>query len=280
MSTPKQIAANRRNATKSSGPRTVQGKAVSRMNALQFGLEARSTIIRGESESELRATMDALFAEHQPVTPTEQGIVTLLGHSLWRLHRLLRVEGQLWEAALLQSREHCDFEAVPLGIAYGTTTQFPRFERHLTSVRRAIHQCLDELRRLRAERPVVEEPDPDADPLPQPIEIPTTSTEIGFVPPNRESPQIGFVPSNPAPALSPQIGFVPSNLAPAPPPQIGFVPSNWAQSLPRPQNGFVPPIPARPFPQIGFVPSNSPRVSAPTTIKVSTLPRAELRSRP
>ena len=188
MSTPKQVAANRRNGAKSSGPCTAAGKAVSRMNALQFGIDALSTIIREESRSELLSTLDALFQEHQPVTPTEQGLVSLLGHSLWRLHRLLKVEGQLWEAAILDVQEHCDYEAVPFGVAYAATPQFSHLERNLTSIRRTIHQCLDELRRLRAGRIASQEPHPDPDPLPQPVEMPAPSLEIGFVPQIRPKP--------------------------------------------------------------------------------------------
>ena len=53
-------------------------KPSSRIDALQFGIDALSTIIREESRSELLSTLDALFQEHQPVTPTEQGLVSLL----------------------------------------------------------------------------------------------------------------------------------------------------------------------------------------------------------
>jgi hypothetical protein len=42
--TEKQLAANRANALKSTGPRTAQGRAVSRWNALQHGVLARALI--------------------------------------------------------------------------------------------------------------------------------------------------------------------------------------------------------------------------------------------
>ena len=49
MSSLLQIEANRRNSRQSTGPRSVEGKAVFYMNALKFGIEARSNIIRGHS---------------------------------------------------------------------------------------------------------------------------------------------------------------------------------------------------------------------------------------
>ena len=48
MSSIKQQQANRLNAQKSTGPRTLQGKAVSRFDALKTGMDAESQIIPGE----------------------------------------------------------------------------------------------------------------------------------------------------------------------------------------------------------------------------------------
>ena len=45
MATEKQIAANRRNAAKSTGPRSPEGKARSSMNALKSGVDAEAEII-------------------------------------------------------------------------------------------------------------------------------------------------------------------------------------------------------------------------------------------
>ena len=55
MTTAKQIAANRRNAAKSTGPRTPAGKLRAKVNALKHGLAAKS--VREESK---RQQIDAL----------------------------------------------------------------------------------------------------------------------------------------------------------------------------------------------------------------------------
>ena len=48
VATTKQIEANRKNARKSTGPRTAVGKAASAANSLKAGLYARSQITAGE----------------------------------------------------------------------------------------------------------------------------------------------------------------------------------------------------------------------------------------
>jgi hypothetical protein len=55
MSSQKQIAANRANATRSTGPTTDGGKSRSRMNAWKHGLTAEKVVIDGEDAQELAA---------------------------------------------------------------------------------------------------------------------------------------------------------------------------------------------------------------------------------
>jgi len=61
MSTTKQSEANRQNAQHSTGPRTQEGKAASRFNALKSGIDSQAQIITGEDP----ANLDALVAEYQ-----------------------------------------------------------------------------------------------------------------------------------------------------------------------------------------------------------------------
>ena len=67
MSTEKQIAANRANAKRSTGPNTSGGKARSRMNAWKHGLRAETVVIAGEDAKDLQAIQRELWEEHQPL---------------------------------------------------------------------------------------------------------------------------------------------------------------------------------------------------------------------
>ena len=49
MPSERQLAANRLNAQKSTGPRTLEGKARASQNAFKTGVHAESQIIRGET---------------------------------------------------------------------------------------------------------------------------------------------------------------------------------------------------------------------------------------
>ncbi len=63
MATEAQLAANRRNAQKSTGPRTAEGKAVVAQNAVQHGLLAREGVLRGEDD---QARKERVFAPWRP----------------------------------------------------------------------------------------------------------------------------------------------------------------------------------------------------------------------
>src|SRR5689334_2517780 len=96
MSSQLQIDANRRNAQHSTGPRTPEGKAVSRFNALKTGIDAKSQVIRGEDPDQFDSLIRDYYEEWQPATPTECLLVDALARADWQLRRLSRVEAQLW----------------------------------------------------------------------------------------------------------------------------------------------------------------------------------------
>ncbi len=92
----KQIEANRRNAQRSTGPRTSEGKAVSRYNALKHGILAQAVLPAflegGESREEFENLLGSLRADLAPASSVEEMLVEQVAVGYWRLGRALRSE--------------------------------------------------------------------------------------------------------------------------------------------------------------------------------------------
>src|SRR5258708_7472962 len=88
MATIKQIEANRLNALKSTGPKTPEGKAAVRMNALRHGLRARTVVLPGENPDDFQQLCDDLETEWNPESRTEQFYVEQMAVSQWKLTRI------------------------------------------------------------------------------------------------------------------------------------------------------------------------------------------------
>lgn len=88
------IAANRRNALRSTGPRTVAGSRASSMNATRHGLSAtRVVVIQGvENEAEYEALVADVIADLKPQGAVESLLAERVAVIFWRLRRVLRFE--------------------------------------------------------------------------------------------------------------------------------------------------------------------------------------------
>ena len=93
----KQHQANLENAQHSSGPKTPQGKAAVRLNALTYGLRARDLILPWEDPEEYKQLWAALVAEWQPQTQTERMRLEQMATSQWLLARMARKERRICE---------------------------------------------------------------------------------------------------------------------------------------------------------------------------------------
>ena len=93
---PRQLMANRRNALKSTGPKTAAGKAVARMNALKHGLLAGQVVVRSHKLRESRGEFKNLCRVHHehlaPVGPLEEMLVGQIVTATWRLRRARTAE--------------------------------------------------------------------------------------------------------------------------------------------------------------------------------------------
>jgi hypothetical protein len=173
MATEAQIEANRRNAAKSTGPRTPEGKARVRRNATRHGLCSGIALFAEEGpdfEKEFNLLLEDLREEHQPDGPTEDILVYKMAQSVFFADR-----ASIILADKLNSHDHPDaLPHISLMLRYHTTAD-RAFARHLNDLRK----LQKERRQEEAEAPaqqigfVSQSPEPGpATPTAQPPQTP------------------------------------------------------------------------------------------------------------
>jgi hypothetical protein len=101
MTSPKQEAANRRNALQSTGPRSAVGRAASRLNAVNHGLTGESPLIPGESEEEAVEFVQSVITDLDPLGSLQEELAREVAVCSWRLRRAARVEAGLYQQFIL-----------------------------------------------------------------------------------------------------------------------------------------------------------------------------------
>jgi hypothetical protein len=86
------VEANRRNARKSTGPRSAEGKRRASMNALKHGVCSSSPVLPGECGTTFNTFAEEVRADLRPRTAVEITLVQHITCALWRLQRMGDVE--------------------------------------------------------------------------------------------------------------------------------------------------------------------------------------------
>jgi hypothetical protein len=139
MTSRKQIEANRRNARKSTGPRTPGGRAASSKNALRHGLTSKDIVGYGESAKEF---MEFYREQYEALNPTDaiaEAFVERIVICQWRLRRLYRAEATLMDWGGDAATAFLDYVAI--------LTALSRYE---TSLDRALQRARHDLERHQA----------------------------------------------------------------------------------------------------------------------------------
>jgi hypothetical protein len=170
MISQKKLEANRRNAQKSTGPKTAEGKAISSQNGLTHGLTSRKCpILPGENEDEYRELQDALTRDLKPRGAMQRELVEDLVQTRWKIRRIPLLEAELmWRKQEKIAEDH-DYEKVcrrvskesepdlcPIKILarefmYSGEGAFDRLDLYRARLQRETHTILRELRKLREE---------------------------------------------------------------------------------------------------------------------------------
>lgn len=92
MTSLQKTEANRRNARKSTGPSTPQGKAIAAKNAICHGLTANQVTAPGEDPEAFSAFAEDMAGDLAPLGPVEEALAERIAVCAWRLRRVARLE--------------------------------------------------------------------------------------------------------------------------------------------------------------------------------------------
>jgi len=181
MATHAQVLANRLNARKSTGPRTVEGKAVVAQNAVKHGLCAQRAVIVGEDLGEFEFYRDEMFGELAPAGAMESMLAERVVGLSWRLRRAERVQNEAFDALLtkdstsplakltqsLRSRSDSGGAEDDLALGrvvvkdFGNARVLDRLLMYERRIEHSLYKTMSEFHRLRLMRelePALEEP--------------------------------------------------------------------------------------------------------------------------
>ena len=223
MATQSQIDANRMNAQKSTGPKTPEGKAKSRRNALQHGLTAKSCMLADEDPDDLLDLTEEIREKFNPQDTDEDFLIERMAKARIRYNRIMPIEASIFNLRLV-----VDKAPPPLMEAQGETCQrawaymrdanggnaLSKLSRYETTLLREYDRSRAELEKMQKIRAAKPAPPPITDELRKEADHPLTP--IKSAQPAMSTPE----PGTPYVAPSP----VPSSQQPAKP---GF---EWVDS--------------------------------------------------
>ena len=216
-------SANKRNARKSTGPKTEAGKAASSQNRLAHGLCSEELLIGGETTADFEALLGSVRKAYNPVNDKEAMLTDQLVQALWRFNRAQRVETtmlqstQMIRLAASNARGNTDveFEEMDpiqgdnmLTIAFATDLDYKHIERitrYMTTMERSYQRALKSLQHSQEKRRNLPQPAVEgaqvAEPAPPtpPEKAAAATSPIQY--PFYEPAEYGFEPQNQAPSF-------------------------------------------------------------------------------
>ncbi|MEO8127220.1 MAG: hypothetical protein ABJF23_32605 [Bryobacteraceae bacterium] len=160
MASPRQVAANRRNASLPRGPLSPEASAAISQNANKHGLTAKHIVLKHEDYAAYQELQASIVMEYRPCTPQEHRYADQIAQNYWRLLRCRRVETAAFENRLASLKDRLevdphdqsqDDEALSICMAIHSR-DFDVLRRYETSIERAWHRSIRELRIAQKER--------------------------------------------------------------------------------------------------------------------------------
>jgi hypothetical protein len=95
-SSARRIAANRANAQKSTGPKSVSGRARAALNAFRHGLATKRILVHGEEAVAFERTRASMLDHYQPIGQEQTDLFDDMFSAFWRMRRAQNLEQALF----------------------------------------------------------------------------------------------------------------------------------------------------------------------------------------
>ena len=157
MASAAKALANRSNAQASTGPRTSQGKAATRLNAVSHSMTSKTTVLPHENKEEYDAVLQSFIDEHKPASENERLLVERLAQAHWRLQRCYGIERAFLENRIAAAQEESpsldpDAAMALLFVDKAEAARMRLMMRYLGAAERAFYKAGADLAKAQAER--------------------------------------------------------------------------------------------------------------------------------
>lgn len=183
MASQEQIEANRRNAQRSTGPVTGEGKAATRFNAVKHGMTAVTAVLPHEDADSYNELRESFLSTYKPANAVEASLVETVANSYWRLLRARRVETAALDMGIRGLKKKHNASEAPIEeddqsivvVLNDDEDPMLKVERHQTRIERCYFKAIETLRKVQNDRRREERLYPARQPAEE------TEDKIGFV---------------------------------------------------------------------------------------------------
>jgi hypothetical protein len=157
MASAARALANRNNAQASTGPRTPEGKAAVRLNAVAHSMTSKTTVLPHESQEEYNTLLQSFVNAYQPASDHEHLLVERVAQAHWRVQRCYGVERAFLENRIAAAQEESpdidpDAAMARMFIDKAEASRMRLMMRYLGAAERAFHKAVADLAKAQAER--------------------------------------------------------------------------------------------------------------------------------
>jgi hypothetical protein len=152
MVSEKQLEANRRNAEKSTGPKSAATKSISSRNNLRHGLTGHISLLPTEDREAHDAFCNELIDSFNPETPMESQLAHSISEDSWRLNRARAIENNMFALSRQHERREIQIALADAATFLAQASAFNLLSIYEQRINRNLQRNMKLLGELQAER--------------------------------------------------------------------------------------------------------------------------------